>query len=106
MKVQQFRNSVDHLYRKVNSDYHSCVGSSELRNWVEMTTYLVQEVREMECKRAKADDLEERGECLKAAMQRLEQAQERIQKLQDQESERAAKAKAVTDRLQLAVILH
>lgn len=81
VSVKEFRNSVDHLYRMANVDYHACVDALELRYWVERVERIIRGVEALECKRAKPADREEHGKSLEAARKRLKQATKRIQEL-------------------------
>ncbi|MBX4558863.1 hypothetical protein CF042_05825 [Klebsiella pneumoniae] len=85
VSVKEFRNSVDHLYRMANVDYHACVGAQELRYWVERVERVIGLVEALECKRAKPADREEHRKSLEAARKRLEQAAKRIQELEQPE---------------------
>ena len=79
VSVKEFRNSVDHLYRMANVDYHACVGAQELRYWVERVERVIGLVVARVCMRAKLVDREEHSMCWEAARKRLEQAAKRIQ---------------------------
>ncbi len=48
VSVKEFRNSVDHLYRMANVDYHACVGAQELRYWVERVERVIGLVEALE----------------------------------------------------------
>ncbi|EPI0765612.1 hypothetical protein ACSYOM_004416 [Vibrio alginolyticus] len=80
--VKEFRNSVDHLFRMVNVDYHSCVGHQEVGYWIERTERVLATVRVLECKRAKPVDREEHAKSLESAERRLVQAKEKKQLLE------------------------
>lgn len=79
--VSEFRDSIDHLYRLVNVDYHACVGVQELRYWAERTERVLSQVSELSCKRAKPDDIANHTKSLEAAHRRLEQVGSKINEL-------------------------
>ncbi|HCH1696720.1 hypothetical protein [Vibrio diabolicus] len=80
--VSEFRNSVDHLFKMVNVDYHACVGHKELDYWVERTEKVLNTVKMLECKRAKPVDREQHAKSLVAAENRLIQARDKIKFLE------------------------
>nr|BCU00947.1 hypothetical protein [uncultured bacterium] len=82
VKVATFRNSIDHLFRVVNVDYHACVGAAELRNWQGIAGRVLAEVEGLECKRANQDDREQQRRSIEAARERLARGQERIAQLE------------------------
>jgi len=63
--VSEFRNSIDHLYRLINVDYHSCINTQELCYWVKRVERLIETVKVLECKRAKLEDRDNHKKCLK-----------------------------------------
>ena len=78
VRVREFRDCCDHLFRLVNADYHSCVGQRELGFWVERVERVIEDVEQMTCKRAKEGDLEQYRGCLEAAKKQLLQARDRL----------------------------
>ena len=82
VKVSSYRDSIDHLFRVVNVDYHACVNAGELRNWVSIAERLLAEVSGLECKRANEYDRDQHRQSLEAASARLAQAQERIERVE------------------------
>jgi hypothetical protein len=78
VKVADFRNSTDHLFRVVNVDYHACVGLRELRGWIIIAERVLAEVESLECNRASEYDHEQHGRSIEAARERLTTANERI----------------------------
>lgn len=82
VNVASFRNSVSHLFRVINVDYHACVNAGELRNWQNIAGCVLAEVEGLECKRATQDDRDQQRSSLIAAGERLARAQERIAQLE------------------------
>jgi len=82
VKVSEFRNSTDHLFRVINVDYHACVGLAELRGWVVIAERVFAEVSALECKRANDYDRSQHGRSIEAARDRLAVAKQRIAELQ------------------------
>lgn len=82
VNVASFRNSVSHLFRVVNVDYHACVNAGELRNWQNIAERVQAEVEGLECKRANPDDREQQRNSLVAAGERIARAQARIAQLE------------------------
>lgn len=64
VKVAEFRNSVDNLFRIANQDYHACVGTGEVTNWVRIAQRVRDEVLNIECKRASDYDKEQHQKAL------------------------------------------
>ncbi len=86
VKVSDFRNSVDHLFRIANVDYHACVGARELRYWVIRAENVIVEVKGLECNRTTENDRERHTKSLAAASFMLEQATDRIGKLETEKN--------------------
>jgi len=82
VKVATFRNSIDHLSRVVNVDYHACVGAAEMRNWQGTARRVLAEVESLECKRANPGDREQQRRSIEAARERMSQAAQRIAQLE------------------------
>ena len=82
VKVATFRDSIDHLFRVVNVDYHACVGAGELRNWQGTARRVLAEVEGLECKRANPGDREQQRRSIEAVRERLAHSQERIAQLE------------------------
>ena len=74
VKVADFRNAVDHLFRVVNVDYHACVGAAELRTWQGIAGRVLAEVEALECQRATAEDRDQQRRSVQAARERMGQA--------------------------------
>lgn len=79
VKVADFRNKIDHLFRVVNEHYHSCVGSSEVRPWLEICGRVKKELEETECKRATEYDHSRKALALAQAEKQIENAFRRLQ---------------------------
>lgn len=80
VKVAEFRNAVDHLFRVVNQDYHACVGAGEVKNWVRIAQRVREEVQNIECKRASDYDKEQHQKALQAADDTLTKSVSRIER--------------------------
>lgn len=57
VKVAEFRQSINHAFRLLNADWNSCVGEKEKVYWFVQSFRLFSELHELECPRAKEDDL-------------------------------------------------
>lgn len=57
MKVEQFRALIERAERKVNQDYHACVGTNELVYWFGESFKVFNELAGAECSRATSEDI-------------------------------------------------
>jgi phage terminase Nu1 subunit (DNA packaging protein) len=85
VKVSDFRNSIDHLFRVVNVDYHACVSLGELRGWMVIAERVLAEVSALVCKRANEYDRSQHFRSMEVARERLRLARKRIAELQSAE---------------------
>jgi len=92
VKVAVFRNETDRLSRRVNCDYHACVGVGEVKNWKRITCRVLAEVEVITCKRATAYDLERFDRAIADAKIRIIQADERIAALEVKDQRVPARA--------------
>jgi hypothetical protein len=67
VKVGEFRDAYDALFRLVNVDFHACVGESELVSFQERLARRHREVASLECKRASNYDRDQFSRSLQAA---------------------------------------
>lgn len=58
VKVNEFRNKIEHLFRKFNADYHACVDDKERNYWASCTKRVYFQLKDMTCKRATPEDKE------------------------------------------------
>ncbi|MGE4278175.1 MAG: hypothetical protein AB7G62_01225 [Magnetospirillum sp.] len=71
VRVSEFREEIDHLYRLIKVDYCACVGERERAYWAEITHRVLARVEALKCARAKAEDWQSHARCLAAAKKRL-----------------------------------
>lgn len=76
--VATYRESIDHLFRTVNTDYNACVGDAELRDWQDRARRALSEIKDLECKRASPDDRNQQQKAIQAAQERLTQSDARL----------------------------
>lgn len=74
VKVADFRDEIDHVFRIVNVDFHACVGADEKARWVEIARRFTTKLRGMTCKRATAYDWRQREMALDQAATRITKA--------------------------------
>lgn len=79
VKVADFRDTIDHLFRVVNVDYNACVGSAEVRQWLDIVARVKKELEETECKRAKEYDHMQKALAIEKAEKQIENAFRRLQ---------------------------
>ncbi len=80
VKVADFRDTIDHLFRVVNVDYNACVSSAEVRQWLEIVARVKKELEETECKRAAEYDHTRKALALGKAEKQIENAFGRLQR--------------------------
>jgi hypothetical protein len=78
VKVGEFRQRYEHLYRKL-SDYHACCSADEVRTWKRVTQDLLDEVSALKCGRASPEDLDSHRHAIAAVTERLAAADQRIE---------------------------
>lgn len=78
VKVAEFRNGSDYLFRIANVDYHACVSKSELLRWQQIAKRALSEVELMECKRANDYDREQHVKSISAIQNRLTHSETRL----------------------------
>jgi hypothetical protein len=78
VKVAEFRDDTDYLFRIANVDYHACCGISEVNNWKQIAERAISSIETTECKRANAYDKEQRENSLRAIKRRLIDADNKI----------------------------
>ena len=83
VNVEDFRNGIDHLFRKVRGDYHSCVGLHEYRSFHETLKRVFDSVSLLDCKRAKPYDREQFEKVIQAAINCFHKSSERIAELEN-----------------------
>lgn len=82
VKVAEYRNETDHLFRLVNVDYHACVSAREVERWKETTSRVLIHVQGLQCARANDYDREQLAKAVTAAKAQLVAADARIVQLQ------------------------
>lgn len=64
VKVADFRDATDHLFRICNVDYSAARPGSERTRWVEIARRVARELASMDCKRATKRDWDRRERAL------------------------------------------
>jgi len=64
VKIADFRDEIDHLFRVCNVDFHACVGVEEKARWVEIARKVAINLSGMTCKRATVQDWDRREAAL------------------------------------------
>jgi len=82
VKVAEFRDETDHLFRLANVDYHACVSVREVENWRATAAGVLAKAEGLECRRANAYDREQFAKAIKAVKDQLVKAEARIALLQ------------------------
>ncbi|QOR45274.1 hypothetical protein [Trueperella pecoris] len=82
VNVAEFRQETDRLFRVANVDYHACVNAQEVRNWLVVAGRALEECAALQTKRAKAYDLDQFKDAVRALECRVSQSGERIRYLE------------------------
>lgn len=64
VKVADFRDEIDHLFRVCNVDFHACVDATEKARWAEIARKVASSLSAMSCKRATVQDWDRREAAL------------------------------------------
>jgi hypothetical protein len=86
VKVADFRNKIDHLFRVLNADFHACVNATELGNWERIAKRVYNELAHIECKRANDYDKEQRLKAMEAFEDQMLKSAARIQRYENKET--------------------
>ncbi len=76
--VAVYRDSVDHLFRIINTDYHACCSNQERKVWLERAKCSLSKVKSLHCKRAKERDHSQRSLSIEQAEKRIELCSRRL----------------------------
>jgi hypothetical protein len=107
VKVAEFRNAYDNLYRQSNVHYHSCVGANEVRNWKVVAERVLAQTKLLQCSRANEYDKEQMANAIRSVTERLAAADARIEELDErtrqlrEKAQRAEQAPQAKPQLQL-----
>lgn len=71
VNVADFREAIDHL-NQLDKDFHACVGVSEHFYWVESAERMLRVYLDIECPRAKEEDLAKYGKAAQKLFNRIE----------------------------------
>ncbi len=82
LNVADFRDEIDHLFRVVNCDYHSCVGLNEYKYFHEILKRVFDQVALVACKRAKPRDTSRFEGAIQAGISCYHKSLERIERLE------------------------
>lgn len=105
VKVAEYRNETDHLFRLVNVDYHACVSAREVERWKETTSRVLNHVQGLQCARASDYDREQLAKAVTAANAQLVAADARIVQLQSKPANTVQRAdNALTENALLALL--
>lgn len=85
MKVANFRNNIHFAFEHCTKHYHSCVGIREIENWLVIAHSKFETIDKMECRTAKAKDLDDLEEAKDYLIKHILKAKSRIELLKEED---------------------